>query len=376
MNINISELMAGYRDDTIEISDPGITTPERILSLTLGTPMPEAPKGPRKIWRTVLIAAVLAAVLIVAAVAAAAPSFYETAFGDRGLPDVDPIPMETDKGFSYTIPGIQWAVTDTETAKALLGDYVSTIDKTVTLGNYTVHLDSFVMDEHGAGILTWSIKNPDGIPNYAENERLTLTFAYDEGFCEPSFDTTKDDHLISKHIRNQTLSTENELYLTTYLGHFLGTMQSGENIRLVLKEIVSINGDLMEQNNTSVEFPAFEPVPAIPFSDGEHTVWLSPLSVYIEEKPYIPSGEEVFWWDHINAIRYSDTTEYVVTSKDGTLTNHMGGHYRHLYVEGENRRYACGPVHIFNRLVDPAEVTAIDITAGDGSILTFTSVEP
>lgn len=376
MTVNISDLMAGYQDDTVELSDPGITTPERILSLTLGTPMPEAPKTPRKIWRTVLIAAVLTAILIVAAVAAAAPGFYEAAFGDRGLPDIDPIPMENDKGYAWTIPGIEWSVADTETAKALLSDYVVDIDKTVTVGHFTIRLDSFVMDEHGAGILTWSIKNPDGIPNYTEDERLSLTFVYEEGLCEPSFDTTKGDHLISKHIRNQALSTKTELYLTTYLGHFLGTMRSGENIQLVLKETVSINGEFVERNNTSVEFPAFEPVPAIPFTDGEHTVWLSPLSVYIEEDPYIPSGEEVFWWDHINSIRYADTAEYVVKSEDGTLANHMGGHYRHLYVEDENRRYACGLVRIFNRLVDPADVAEIRIEAFEGGMLIFTPGEP
>ena len=55
------------------VIDPGITTPERILSLTLGTPMSEVPKVPRKIWRIVLIVAALTVILIVAAVAAALP---------------------------------------------------------------------------------------------------------------------------------------------------------------------------------------------------------------------------------------------------------------------------------------------------------------
>lgn len=376
MTINISDLMAGYQDDTIALSDPGITTPERILALTLGDSVPEAPKAPRKIWRTVLIAAVLATILIVAAVAAAAPNFYETAFGDRGLPDIDPIPVENDKGISFTVPGIEWAVTDTETAKALLGDYVAVIDETVTMGNYTVRLDSFVMDEHGAGVLTWSVKNPDGIPNYTEDERLMLTFAYEEGLCEPSFDTTKGEHLISRHIRNQALSTETELYLTTYLGHFRGTMDSDEAIQLTLKELVTVNGKLIERNNTTVELPSFEPVPAVPFTDGEHTVWLSPLSAYIEDEPYIPNDEAVVWWDGVNALRYTDGTEYVVLAEDEQMSSHMGGYLQHIRVEGETTLHACGLVKMFNRLVDPATVTSLDVTAADGSTLTFTPVEP
>lgn len=375
MQINISDLMAGYQDDTVELSDPGITTPERILALTLGTPMPEVPKPQRKIWRTVLIAAILGVSLIVAAVAAAAPSFYEAAFGDRGLPDIDPIPMSNDKGYSWTAPGIQWASVDADAAKALLGDYVVDIDETIHMGDYTITLGSFVMDEHGTGVLTWVIENPNGIPNYTENDRLFLTFEYGEGLCEPSFETTKDDYLISRHIRNQALSTETELYLTTYLGHFLGTMESGENIRLVLKELASINGELVERNNTSVEFPAFEPVPAIPFTDGEHRIWLSPLSAYIEEEPYIPSTEEEFWWDYVNSIHYNDGTEYIV-AEDGQMASHIGGYYQHTRIEGESVRRACGIVKIFNRLVNPEEVSEICIKATDGSTQIFTPEEP
>lgn len=69
MNINISDLMSEYLDSTIDLTDPGITTPERILALTIGTPMPAARKAPRKIWKTTLIAAVMTAVLAVAAFA-------------------------------------------------------------------------------------------------------------------------------------------------------------------------------------------------------------------------------------------------------------------------------------------------------------------
>ena len=374
MTIHISDLMAGYQDDTVSLSDPGITTPERILALTLGDPVPEAPKAPRKIWRTVLIAAVLTVLLIVAAVAAAAPNFYEAAFGDRGLPDIDPLTTENDKGVSFTVPGIEWAAADTETAKALLGNYVVNIDETVALGDYTVHLDSFVMDEHGAGVLTWVMENPDGIPNYTEDGRLNLSFEYKEGLCEPGFITTDGEYLISRHVRNQALSTETELYLTTYLGHFLGTMDSGEAIQLTLKETVTVNGVLVERNYTAVEFPAFTPVPAASFTDGEHTVRLSPLSVRTEENPYIPNDEAVLWGEAVRTLRLTDGTEYVLTDEDEQMNSEMFAYLQHIN-DGE-RTGVCGTVSVFNRLVDPAAVTSIDVTAADGSILTFTPIEP
>ena len=374
MTIHISDLMAGYQDDTVSLSDPGITTPERILALALGDPIPERPKVPRKLRRIVLIAAVLATVLIVAAVAAAAPGFYESAFGDRGLSDIGPIPMENDNGISYTIPGIRWAVADTETAKALLGDYVAVINKTVTLGDYTVHLDSFVMDEHGAGVLSWSVKNPGGIPNYREDERLTLTFAYEEGFCEPAFVTTTGEHLMARHIRNRTLSTETELYLTTYLGHFPGTVNSGETIQLAFRELVTVNGEITERNNTTVALPSFTPVPSVSFTDGEHAVRLSPLSVRMEEDPYIPNDEAVLWGDYVRSLRLTDGTEYVLTDEDEQMNSGMFAYLQH--VNDGDRTGVCGTVSVFNRLIDPSAVTALDILAADGSILTFTPTEP
>ena len=70
MNINISDLMADYQDDTVQLSDPGITTADRVFALALGSPVPAARHTPRRIGRTILIAAALAVALAVAAVAA------------------------------------------------------------------------------------------------------------------------------------------------------------------------------------------------------------------------------------------------------------------------------------------------------------------
>ena len=370
MNINISDLMSGYQDDTVDLKDPGITTPERILALTLGAPMPEAPKAPRKIWRTGLIAAVLAVIFIVAAVAAAAPNFYEAAFGDRGLPDIEPIPMSNDNGYFWTAPGIEWASMDIESAEALLGDYVADIDETVTIGNYSITLGSFVMDEHGAGVLTWVIENPDGIPNYTENDRLFLTFAYEEGLCEPQFSTTSGSSLLSYHIRNQALSTETELHLTTYLGHFHGAMENGERIRLTLKEIASIDGTLVERNNTNVVFPSFEAVPAVIFTDGEHMASLTPLSLCMIDS-YIPGAVDN-WWGTDKSVCFASGNEYILIQEDAWINNLALSFCRHDTVNGGS----SGVVKGFNRLIDPSEVSEIRIEAFDGGTLVFTPTKP
>lgn len=69
MKCNISDLMAYLHDDTIDLTDPGITTPERILAMVTDTPVPAQRRTPRKLWRTTLVAAVITAALAVAAFA-------------------------------------------------------------------------------------------------------------------------------------------------------------------------------------------------------------------------------------------------------------------------------------------------------------------
>lgn len=80
---NISDIMAGYQDDTIDLADPGITTPERILSMVTGAPVSTAApvrRAPRRAWRTALVAAVLVVALAISAFAV-----YQASMKDRML---------------------------------------------------------------------------------------------------------------------------------------------------------------------------------------------------------------------------------------------------------------------------------------------------
>jgi hypothetical protein len=83
MNFNISDWMndldPGEFED-IQLSDPQITTPERILSMVTQTPQPEK-RPARRLWRTLLIAAALVAALSATALAA-----YQYGVWDAILP--------------------------------------------------------------------------------------------------------------------------------------------------------------------------------------------------------------------------------------------------------------------------------------------------
>lgn len=81
MNYNISDLMSGYQDDTIDLADPGITNPKHILAKVTGAPV-SAPvrRAPRRVWKIALAAAALVAVLAVSAFAV-----YQVSMKDRML---------------------------------------------------------------------------------------------------------------------------------------------------------------------------------------------------------------------------------------------------------------------------------------------------
>ena len=50
MNFNISDLMSGYQDDTVDLKDPGITSPQRILAKVTGAPVSTSVRrAPRRV---------------------------------------------------------------------------------------------------------------------------------------------------------------------------------------------------------------------------------------------------------------------------------------------------------------------------------------
>lgn len=124
--------------------------------------------GPR-VSRRFAIAAVLAsaAALGTAAYAAIETNFFTVGFGSKGHEDVE-AHEETfyskDGSDSFTAPsaGRTWYETDSAVVEGLLGDCVQQVNKSVTVGDYTMTLESFVMDENDLGIAWVVVTCPKG----------------------------------------------------------------------------------------------------------------------------------------------------------------------------------------------------------------------
>lgn len=124
--------------------------------------------GPR-VSRRFAIAAALAsaAALGTAAYAAIETNFFTVGFGSKGHEDVE-AHEETfyskDGSDSFTAPqaGRTWYETDSAVVEGLLGDCVQQVNKSVTVGDYTMTLESFVMDENDLGIAWFVVTCPKG----------------------------------------------------------------------------------------------------------------------------------------------------------------------------------------------------------------------
>ena len=124
--------------------------------------------GPR-VSRRFAIAAALAsaAALGTAAYAAIETNFFTVGFGSKGHEDVE-AHEETfyskDGSDSFMAPqaGRTWYETDSAVVEGLLGDCVQQVNESVTVGDYTMTLESFVMDENDLGIAWFVVTCPKG----------------------------------------------------------------------------------------------------------------------------------------------------------------------------------------------------------------------
>lgn len=307
--------------------------------------------------------------------ASAEPSgdFLTESFGVKGLSDTQPIEVDG-AGKSWTVPGTEWAPVDAETAAAIVGDNIVFIGKTYTMGDYTVTMDSYVMDENGVGILTWTLAYPGGVPNVLHDENSgQFAFGAEDGLCEPALWTTEDEHINSRSVLNAELSTPDEFHIITYFGDAKAIVDSDRDMYLRLEErkwseeeehefeVVNEGKMLIEMGDVYLE--------SVTLTGGEYTAHVSPLSIRFEA----PFGEGAGWVPDDLRIQYVEGsefgTEYICEQDEPYMHNLIFAYY-----DGTSKDYE-NLVKVFNRLIDPAEVASVTISGPNDTTLTFTPVQ-
>ena len=68
--------------------------------------------------------------------------------------------VEGNSGELITLPDMERIPGDRDTVQRLVGDYLSKLDAELTIGSTTITLETFLVDESGCGILTYTVDDP------------------------------------------------------------------------------------------------------------------------------------------------------------------------------------------------------------------------
>ena len=380
MEYNIYDLMEGFADDTIALSQSGAADLRRIEELTMNkikeqTPPRRAKKPARRITRMVLVAAIVAALCAVTVVAVSGNATGKITPADTtraGEMDDKTTAAFSDgiatqqadirdaNGNTIQLAKMERVPTDPETAQRLVGGYLMALDNaTMTVednyyGTYTITLETMLIDEKGAGMITYSVENPKGVYSSTEG------FSYGEGehTCMPSvevyepseeaFQRSIDDHIgsITKIYLDTENTTDTHVQAIMYFA-ICGNYQKGDPLYVTLGSFHS--GDAQAICITPTSY-----VPARTFTEkgGTH-VNVSPLGIHVDTGDI--SGDDL----KDITIRYKDGSEFVVWG--GGINNSTVAFGGMHYTDADGKDRSDNSCYNFNRLVDVDQIASVEV---------------
>lgn len=380
MEYNIYDLMEGFADDTIALSQSGAADLRRIEELTMNkikeqTPPRRAKKPARRLTRMVLVAAIVAALCAVTVVAVSGNATGKitpadtakagemddkttAAFSD-GI-STQQADIRDANGNTIQLAKMERVPTDPETAQRLVGGYLMALDNAAMTvkddyyGTYTITLETMLIDEKGAGMITYSVENPKGVYSSTEG------FSYGEGehsymphveVYEPSeeaFQRSIDTHIgsITKIYLDTENTTDTHVQAIMYFA-ICGGYQKGDPIYVTLGSVYG--GDAQAICITPTSY-----VPAKTFTEkgGTH-VNVSPLGIHVDTGDI--SGDDAT----DITIRYKDGSEFVVWGGDiNNSTVAFGGMH---YTDADGKDRSDNSCNNFNRLVDVDQIASVEV---------------
>lgn len=345
---------------------------ERLERTERSVPERKAKRPGKQLRRILTLAAVLAA-LSGLAVAASASGLVEQliaylhpaerpgeALGEAysASISVEKPDMRSAYGQPIPMPDMERVEPDETLAEQVLGDYVCRVEGDTQLWNTTVTLENFIMDEIGIGTLTFRMKNPNGIyyqdcgygmVDQAGNLLMSVYEKTDvvpeDGFEEEYY--SNYDYLVWK----SEDGTEAEI-----VSYFAPSREPTPNKPLYVR----FDGG---QGKTAV----FEITPQsyapsrVLHGDNGKDVRLSAQGIVTEwNSPIEISPDTVI-------IEFADGTEYTVEAEN--IKNYTGSLWRtddrEVYQNGMqdwSKRIYRELVTIFNRIIDPEQVTSVTVT--------------
>lgn len=343
-------------------------TYEKVIDMTRenqGTHASHQRVGTHRMTRRAFVACAALSVAAIGTVAYAAVNtdFFQTAFGDKGQPDIEAHEVNRGDGTTYTLPSRQWVGIDSDDAERLLGDYVEHIGDSTAYEGYVLTLGSCVVDENGLGVASFELCNPDGV-------QIARDVWYEYGLVEfdedcPVGGIAVADATGMKPVNGSCLFDRNASIDTDVVGasYFDIGRGAGTTVEQGVSWMLAHRGgyDAPEELDL-ISFHPSKLVPARSFisEDNEVSASISPIGMVIDtpndsgcEFEVEIEGETVIahhpeWMTTTVRIDFVDGTEYVV--RDTEVSNSAFGMVADDF---------SSQSMIFNRFVDSERVARI-----------------
>lgn len=326
-------------------------------------------KRPRRGLRTLVLAACLTAALCVGAAAGYTvvreekfpdlDAAVEAMFGNQGRDSVEAtVEYDETGGMSLNLPNQERVPVDAAQAEALVGEYLPGTGYVWQVGDYTLTVESYLLDEHtGTGRVYFTLERPGGVEGLQITPEDGEAWADGSGislnFCAGGADGTWTP-MSGRFYADQNRSTPEKLYLTAALGAASGwKAEDGLHIRF---HDLRRNRDSERDVSlvAEMELPGADSLPAVTAVNpktGGTAACFSAIGMLVDTS-YLEDGDSVRYV----ALEYADGSTYVVQDDAGNVDNAEHGLYN---MDGTQLRLC------FNRLVDPAQVVSVAV---DGAV--------
>ncbi len=291
--------------------------------------------------------------------------------------DIDsPTPVVIgNSGEVITVADMERIPGDPATTERLVGNYLSKLDAEMTVEGNTYKMGTFLVDDTGTGILTFSVENPNGFEygdmgygeTFIENVRANVYY----GRSEPA-----------RGDRDGAMSADTKLYVdesasTDTCLQVIAYFISGKGFSYAKDSTFyfSVSDNAYQYHSIAIQTQTRVPVKTFTADNGE-IVLLSPLGMTAVDT----IGHEIEWLIWENILQFKDGSEFAAESRERNLRNWvvgyitgdpMGGYGDAMEIElgvtdiGAEEYYS----YQFNRLVDVDEVTSITLDGPDGRVV-------
>lgn len=319
--------------------------------------------------RTVLLAAAVLAALCVGAAAgyhvvrgertADQGQALQSLFGEQGRPSTQAeTRYDADGRMTLNLPNQERVPLDGEQALGQVGDYLPETGYIWQVGDYTLTVESYLLDEHtGTVRISYRLERPGGVEGIQVAPEDGEVW-YDGSGVAIQFCTCTEGEWRPAGWRmyaDQSRSTAESLCLTAALADG-GGWHAEDGLRIKFLDLRRNAEGLGHRDKSLVallELPGVESLPAVTACDPETReacVRVSPIGIRLEAGDI----DEVRYI----ALEYSDGTRYVVSDDGKNLQNTE-------YALALGSRPEMELICCFNRLVDLEQVSAVVI---DGQV--------